>query len=76
VFRPFLLQQNPYLSFLAFSFSSLNILLFVQKRNKKQKTKKISQKQAKKSMSGLYNPSFSPARAASPQIRSTPDVDR
>ena len=27
-------------------------------------------------MSGLYNPNFSPARAASPQIRSTPDVDR
>ncbi|KAJ6369330.1 hypothetical protein OIU78_001654 [Salix suchowensis] len=26
-------------------------------------------------MSGLYNPNFSPARAASPQIRSTPDVD-
>lgn len=28
------------------------------------------------SMSGLYNPNFSPARAVSPQIRSTPDVDR
>ncbi|KAI4353019.1 hypothetical protein L6164_001997 [Bauhinia variegata] len=27
-------------------------------------------------MSGLYNPNFSPARAASPQIRTTPDVDR
>lgn len=27
-------------------------------------------------MSGLYNPNFSPARAASPQIRSTPDFDR
>ncbi|GER44306.1 RNA-binding KH domain-containing protein [Striga asiatica] len=27
------------------------------------------------SMSGLYNPNFSPARAASPQIRSTSDVD-
>ncbi|XP_038721786.1 KH domain-containing protein At2g38610 isoform X2 [Tripterygium wilfordii] len=26
-------------------------------------------------MSGLYNSNFSPARAASPQIRSTPDVD-
>ncbi|KAL4322254.1 hypothetical protein AHAS_Ahas04G0185400 [Arachis hypogaea] len=26
-------------------------------------------------MSGLYNPNFSPVRAASPQIRSTPDVD-
>ncbi|KOM28129.1 hypothetical protein LR48_Vigan503s000400 [Vigna angularis] len=26
-------------------------------------------------MSGLYNPNFSPARAASPQIRSNPDVD-
>ncbi|CAN0880043.1 KH domain-containing protein At2g38610 [Linum grandiflorum] len=26
-------------------------------------------------MSGLYNPNFSPARAASPQIRTTPDVD-
>ncbi|XP_044472622.1 KH domain-containing protein At3g08620-like isoform X1 [Mangifera indica] len=26
-------------------------------------------------MSGLYNPNFSPARAASPQIRSTPDID-
>ncbi|KAJ1407185.1 STAR protein, homodimerization region [Sesbania bispinosa] len=26
-------------------------------------------------MSGLYNPNFSPARAASPQIRNTPDVD-
>lgn len=26
-------------------------------------------------MSGLYNPNYSPARAASPQIRSTPDVD-
>ncbi|XP_048439432.1 KH domain-containing protein At3g08620 isoform X1 [Pyrus x bretschneideri] len=26
-------------------------------------------------MSGLYNPNFSPARAASPQIRSAPDVD-
>ncbi|KAL3531586.1 hypothetical protein ACH5RR_005107 [Cinchona calisaya] len=25
--------------------------------------------------SGLYNPNFSPARAVSPQIRSTPDVD-
>ncbi|BBH06386.1 RNA-binding KH domain-containing protein [Prunus dulcis] len=29
----------------------------------------------RKAMSGLYNPNFSPARAASPQIRSTPDVD-
>jgi len=27
-------------------------------------------------MSGLYNPNFSPARAASPQIRSNPEVDR
>lgn len=27
-------------------------------------------------MSGLYNPNYSPARAASPQIRSAPDVDR
>ena len=71
MFLPFLLQQNPYLSYLAFYFPSLNILLFVQKRKKKS-----SQKQAKKSMSGLYNPNFSPARAASPQIRSTPDVDR
>ncbi|KAG4377830.1 hypothetical protein GLYMA_18G217500v4 [Glycine max] len=26
-------------------------------------------------MSGLYNPNFSPARAASPQIRSNPEVD-
>ncbi|CAL5422903.1 unnamed protein product [Camellia sinensis] len=26
-------------------------------------------------MSGLYNPNFSPARAVSPQIRSTPDVE-
>ncbi|TXG57486.1 hypothetical protein EZV62_015315 [Acer yangbiense] len=26
-------------------------------------------------MSGLYNPNFSPARAASPQIRSNPDID-
>lgn len=26
-------------------------------------------------MSGLYNPNYSPARAASPQIRSAPDVD-
>ncbi|XP_022864844.1 KH domain-containing protein At2g38610-like isoform X2 [Olea europaea var. sylvestris] len=26
-------------------------------------------------MSGLYNPNFSPARAASPQIRNTPDID-
>ncbi|GFP99784.1 kh domain-containing protein at2g38610 [Phtheirospermum japonicum] len=26
-------------------------------------------------MSSLYNPNFSPARAASPQIRTTPDVD-
>ncbi|PKI50033.1 hypothetical protein CRG98_029573, partial [Punica granatum] len=26
-------------------------------------------------MSGLYNPNFSPARAASPQIRSSSDVD-
>ncbi|CAA2995862.1 KH domain-containing protein At2g38610-like isoform X1 [Olea europaea var. sylvestris] len=26
-------------------------------------------------MSGLYNPNFSPARAVSPQIRNTPDVD-
>lgn len=30
----------------------------------------------KKAMSGLYNHNFSPARAASPQIRSTNDVDR
>lgn len=27
-------------------------------------------------MSGLYNPNFSPARAASPQIRTSSDVDR
>lgn len=27
-------------------------------------------------MSGLYNPNFSPARAASPQIRSSGDTDR
>ncbi|CAK9184834.1 unnamed protein product [Ilex paraguariensis] len=26
-------------------------------------------------MSGLYNPNFSPARAVSPQIRNTPDID-
>ncbi|KAL4388249.1 hypothetical protein GQ457_09G012500 [Hibiscus cannabinus] len=28
-----------------------------------------------RAMSGIYNPNFSPARAASPQIRTTPDVD-
>ncbi|XVF29752.1 hypothetical protein REPUB_Repub15cG0149200 [Reevesia pubescens] len=38
--------------------------------------KQLNPSKAKaKAMSGLYNPNFSPARAASPQIRSTPDVD-
>lgn len=32
-------------------------------------------KEREKAMSGLYNHNFSPARAVSPQIRSTPDVD-
>lgn len=41
------------------------------------KKKRIESPKSKgKAMSGLYNSNFSPARAASPQIRTTPDVDR
>ncbi|KAB5561840.1 hypothetical protein DKX38_006797 [Salix brachista] len=59
---------NKTLTFLSLPFLFPVLIFFCKK-------KKTSQKQTKKSMSGLYNPNFSPARAASPQIRSTPDVD-
>lgn len=60
-----------FLSLLFFFFVSCSVTLL-------QKKKKLSTHKKKKPMSGLYNNSsyFSPARAASPQIRSTPEIDR
>jgi hypothetical protein len=65
LFLLFLLQQEQQKPFFPFhSFVCSNSL------------RKADKEKGKKAMSGLYNPNFSPARAASPQIRTNPDVDR